>query len=317
MARWVWFARDDAALRAGVPTRRSGAACHGWLLPALLVMAGGCGAARVDVLEGEVHKQREELAELRRNQAAQRVLFDEFRNRLVVLQDRLETEALARDRAARARGHEPVPILPRVEVAPGNPMERQEPTQPGGLPSQPRSVVIGPDGVPREAATAPPATRPSLPRAGVAGRATARPAAEATAPAPQEGSVADDAAAAEYSRAKALLDAGDLEGARRGFQTFLEERPDHALSDNALYWIGETWYAKALWIKAAKAFGDVVSRYPQANKVPDAMLKLGFCYERLGERALAQAAWSQLLRAYPRTPAGEQARERLGQGASK
>ncbi len=283
---------------------------------------GGCGGARIETLETEVSRQREELSELRRNQAAQRVQFDEFRNRLVVLQDKLESERLAAQRAARAI--EPLPQLPHVVVSRADGEVRVDGSdgvgvgQPAqGQPAAPRSVVIGSDGVARD--IKPEAAEDAGGRAGASGNpaprrhkvAAAGPSeAEASRP-PQEGNTAEEAAAAAYRDAKAVLDGGRLDEARAGFERFLEQNPDHPLADNALYWIGETWYAKSLWLKAARVFGEVVTRFPRGNKVPDAMLKTALCYDRLGEAQLSREVLGQLSRLYPASPAGEQARDRL------
>ncbi len=280
---------------------------------------GGCGGARLETLETEVSRQREELSELRRNQAAQRVQFDEFRNRLVVLQDKLESERLAAQRAARAM--EPLPQLPHVVVGRGDGDVRVDGSDGVAAPppaAAPRSVVIGADGVARDVrpgvgadagegrSGAAGATSPRRPKVAAAGPSDA----EAARP-PQEGNTAEEAAAALYRDAKSVLDAGRLDEARVGFERFLEQNPEHPLADNALYWIGETWYAKSLWLKAARVFGEVVTRFPRGNKVPDAMLKTALCYDRLGEVQLSREVLGQLSRLYPASPAGEQARDRL------
>lgn len=267
---------------------------------------GGCSGAQIERLDAELSRQREEISELRRNQAAQRVQFDEFRNRLVVLQDKLESERIAAERTARNVDPEPVPSLPRVVV----PSPESEPPPAPAQPEQaPRTVVIGPDGVPH-VEPAPGGRETPAPKA-AGPRVASR-----DAP-PQEGNTAEEAAASAYRAAKSLLDAGQLDQARAAFEGFLAAHPDHPLSDNALYWIGETWYAKALWLKAAGVFSQVVERFPRGNKVPDAMLKTALCYKNLGERDLTRDVLRQLVRLYPSTSAAELAREQLSRFEAK
>jgi tetratricopeptide (TPR) repeat protein len=43
---------------------------------------------------------------------------------------------------------------------------------------------------------------------------------------------------------------GDHEGARRKFEAFLKQYPNTELSDNAQFWIGETYYGKKDYEKA-------------------------------------------------------------------
>ena len=45
--------------------------------------------------------------------------------------------------------------------------------------------------------------------------------------------------------------------------------------------------------------------YPRGNKVPDALLKMGFCFVQLGQTAKARAALEQVVETYPRTPPAE------------
>ncbi len=278
------------------------------------VLVSGCGASQIAALELEVQRQREDLSELRRNQAAQRVQFDEFRNRLVVLQDKLESERIAAQRAG--HGPEPLPSLPHVVVERARePAAAPAPERPPTTTQRaPRSVMIGADGVPHEVGD-PGSERDEASSNGKGnarkGVAAAGPRPDVGAAPPQDGNTAEEAAAADYRAAKGLLDAGRLDEARLAFSRFLDAHPEHPLADNALYWIGETWYAKALWLKAARVFGEVVSRFPKANKVPDAMLKTALCYQNLGETQLARDVLLQLQRLYPATPAAEQARERL------
>lgn len=277
--------------------------------------ASGCSGAQLERLDAEVNRQREEIADLRRNQAAQRVQFDEFRNRLVVLQDNLESERIAAQRAGAGRAGvaaEAMPSLQRVVVeAPSTAPSTPAPSEPAG---PAKTVVIGPDGVPHVQGEAPGAARAAPSRAG-AKAAGPRPSAN-DAP-PQDGNTPEEAAAAAYRDAKSLLDAGQLEAARAGFEAFLQAHPSHTLADNALYWIGETWYAKALWLKAARVFGEVVQRFPRGNKVPDAMVKTALCYKNLGETALATDVLRQLIRLYPSTSAAELARDQLSRLEAK
>ena len=66
-----------------------------------------------------------------------------------------------------------------------------------------------------------------------------------------------------------------------------------------------------MWLKAARAFGEVVGRFPQGNKVPDAMFKTGLCYRKVGENKLATDVFEQLLSHYPGTSSARLAGEQL------
>ena len=53
--------------------------------------------------------------------------------------------------------------------------------------------------------------------------------------------------------------------------------PDSPLADNAQYWLGEAYYVNKSFPEALAAFQRVVDKYPQSRKLPDAMLKIGYC----------------------------------------
>lgn len=243
---------------------------HATLLGASLFL-GGCSAARIEQVDGEVKALRDEVDDLKRSQAAQRVQFDEFRNRMVLIEDKAETERVARGRHDESW----VPRLPTVklEKPPETSMEEEAPAK---EPSGPSGDLP-----------------PQL--------------AEAQAP-------RTDPAVALYTQAKNLLDHGQLPPARAMFESLLKQHPEHDLADNALYWIGESWYAQALWLKAAQSFLRVAQEYPRGNKVPDAMLKLGLTYRQLGDDKAAGDVLRQLARTYPNTQAAHLAAERLEEG---
>ncbi len=311
----------------------------------------GCGGPQIAKLESRVNDLNEEVAELRRGQAAQRVQFDEFRNRLVLLQDKLDSQRVQAARVNRhavsdapdSLPHVVVPPTPRAAAVASARLSRPLPSrlagpQPSRMPvrartpmptlmptsSAPatRSVVIGPDGVVRETGSS---ARPALkgaPSKNALGRPpkakTTRPAGPVQTKAPPQNQSPAERAAGAYRAAKALLDASQLRPARDAFSAFLRDHPDHPLSDNALYWMGETWYAQSLWLRAARVFGQVVERYPSGNKVPDSMLKTGLCYRNLGENKLARETFEQLISMFPGAPVARIAKRQLSRlGSTK
>jgi tetratricopeptide (TPR) repeat protein len=52
--------------------------------------------------------------------------------------------------------------------------------------------------------------------------------------------------------------------------------PDSEYAGNAQYWIGECYYTQRDYARALEAFNKVIERYPKGQKVPDALLKVGF-----------------------------------------
>lgn len=128
--------------------------------------------------------------------------------------------------------------------------------------------------------------------------------------APAEGHVSV-APAALYQEAFVRWQAGKHSRAQKLFERFLELFPRHPLSDNALYWMGECWYARSEYRLACQAFEGVLERYPEGNKIADSLLKLGLCYSRLQKAEKSRRYWQTLIQDHPETRAATLARRFL------
>ena len=73
----------------------------------------------------------------------------------------------------------------------------------------------------------------------------------------------------------------------------------HDFADNAQYWLAEVYYDQKDYPTAVREFRRVMEKYPQGNKVPDALLKLGFCHLALGSTEVARQTLEQVVRSYP------------------
>ncbi len=111
------------------------------------------------------------------------------------------------------------------------------------------------------------------------------------------------AAAAEYEASLLLVRQKNFAKAEPGLRRFLARHPDHPYSDNALYWLGECLFQRGDYAGARDSFANVEARYPNENKVPDALFKLALSYERLGEAEEAKKTFGRLLTAHPDTAA--------------
>ena len=65
--------------------------------------------------------------------------------------------------------------------------------------------------------------------------------------------------------------------------------------------------------EALAAFQKVVSIYPRSQKVPDALLKIGYCDYELGYWDAARAALTRVTNEYPDTTAAHLAQRRMEQ----
>lgn len=142
----------------------------------------------------------------------------------------------------------------------------------------------------------------------------ARPAASAPAPAaapiPGPAAPVDRDAQVVYDQAYTFYHQGRYDDAEARFQEFLAMSPASELSDNAQYWIGACRFAKRDFRGALAAFRRTVETYPDENKIPDALFKMGQSLEELGERTEALEVYSELVRRFPDTAAATLAAER-------
>jgi tol-pal system protein YbgF len=141
---------------------------------------------------------------------------------------------------------------------------------------------------------------------------TAAPPTAPPAPSGPAESAADKAAALPaYNTAFKSLRAGDYVSSSRGFREFIQKYPNDALTSNAFYWLGESYYATTNYQVAVEAFKHLLSQYPQSDKAPDALLKLGYSQLQMKQTDAGTATLKSVLAKYPNSNAAKLARERL------
>lgn len=118
---------------------------------------------------------------------------------------------------------------------------------------------------------------------------------------------------AAYDRAMTALKTGNVSGAVLQLQTFAQENPRHAQSDNALYFSGVGLMALGDFDGAAKAFQRVLDEYPAGDARMQSLLKLGDCRVRQNQKDDARALYAKLISTYPGTTAASEAEARLSQ----
>ncbi len=272
------------------------------VMPALLVglMALSHGCAHQDhALEERVRTLEVALGDVRRTERSIGVRIEDLENRLMVLRDELETRQtlLYRDRWSDSAA----PELPTVRLQPER--EREPHDHAPGSFGEP-FVYHQLDGLGRLVSEGSAESEPDRAEAAVSReRRTPR--------APQGASRREQQRAArEYREALELTKQGQYDEAMQRFERFIERYPTHTLADNAAYWYAECLYAQQMFLEAIQAFQRVIQDYPNGNKVPDAMLKTGLCYQNLNQMDQARRVLAQVKALYPHSPAAQVAKER-------
>lgn len=148
------------------------------------------------------------------------------------------------------------------------------------------------------------------PRAAAPAQPAAAEAAAAPQP-PQQAALIGAKIAEDYRRAIMLFGRNKHADARRAFQEVFEADPAGDLADNALFWIGETYFAGGDFTNATRFYNRVVSEFPQENKAPDALFKIALAQERTGDLALARKTLQQVIDRYPYSTAAGSAKAEL------
>ncbi len=114
-----------------------------------------------------------------------------------------------------------------------------------------------------------------------------------------------------YQTAYADFIKGNYPLAIMGFKEYVENYPESELADNALYWIGESYYSQKEFEKAIKTFSEVISKFEEGDKIPDALLKKGYAYIEINRTAQGVVQLQGLIESYPHTQAARMAKQKL------
>jgi len=103
----------------------------------------------------------------------------------------------------------------------------------------------------------------------------------------------------QYQYARALLAKADYPGAEKTLKAFIKSYPDDELTENAEYWLGETYYVRSDYTNAAVTYAEGYKKFPSGPKAADNLLKLGLSLANLGEGEQACKAFAEIDKKFP------------------
>ena len=103
-----------------------------------------------------------------------------------------------------------------------------------------------------------------------------------------------------YQSGLDAFNAQKYDTAEKEFELILKDYPKDKLAGNAQYWLGEVYFSRNDFAKAAVTFGKGYKNYKDGNKGADSMYKLGVSMQRLGKNAEACAAYQSLPAEFPK-----------------
>ena len=121
----------------------------------------------------------------------------------------------------------------------------------------------------------------------------------------------DEAILAEYNSATALMQERKFDQSIAQLAVFAKQHPDHPLTPNAWYWIGEIHLVQRNAAEATLAFKRIIADYAGHDKVPDSLYKLGVIAQQGADATAAQAYFERVLTEFPNTQSAKLAKARL------
>jgi len=113
-----------------------------------------------------------------------------------------------------------------------------------------------------------------------------------------------------FQASLAELRRSSMSTARLGFQEFVRMYPTHPRMADVLHYIGETFSVSAP-DSATYYHTQVVTRFPQSERAPTSLYKIGLLAEQRRDPAAARAAYERVIRDYPRAEEVNLARQKL------
>ncbi len=101
------------------------------------------------------------------------------------------------------------------------------------------------------------------------------------------------------------------------FSSFIQKYPTSPKIPNALFWLGNSFYALGNCEKALNPYDRVVKQYPSFDKASEAMLTISNCYQELNKEKQSKETLENLIREYPNTDAAKEAKTRLSKQTPK
>jgi len=99
--------------------------------------------------------------------------------------------------------------------------------------------------------------------------------------------------------------------AREKFQSVLQDFPENQYSDNARFWVGESYYREENYEDAILAYEELFRNNPKSDKVPGAMLKQGLAFYALKDKKTGKIILEKLIQKYPDTEPARLAQKKI------
>lgn len=116
---------------------------------------------------------------------------------------------------------------------------------------------------------------------------------------------------AKYDAAYNAFKSKKYKESREKFEQFIKDFPGDKLSENAHFWIGETYNSEKDYEGAILAYETFLKKYPKSDKAPSGLLKQGLAFIGIGDKKTGKVILEQLLERYPKSKEAELAKKQI------
>jgi tol-pal system protein YbgF len=112
-----------------------------------------------------------------------------------------------------------------------------------------------------------------------------------------------------FKQAKSHFNAGDYTSAAEGFTAYLKI-PHAKKNEDATFMRGSSYYKLKQYKKAIVDFSKFPEKYSKSSKTPEAMYKIGLCFDALGMKEDARGFYQEIVEKYPKSPEAKKAKKK-------
>ena len=124
---------------------------------------------------------------------------------------------------------------------------------------------------------------------------------------------AADSKTKAYDAAYQLFKNKKFKESREGFEAFIREYPKTDLTDNAQFWIAESYYHEKDFESAILSYETLLKKYPDSDKAGSGLLKQGSAFTEIGDAKTGKIIFNKLMEKYPNSKEAEAAKKKIAE----
>ncbi|MBI5849335.1 MAG: tol-pal system protein YbgF [Nitrospirae bacterium] len=122
-----------------------------------------------------------------------------------------------------------------------------------------------------------------------------------------------DTKAKAYDAAYLLFKEKKYKESRERFEVFMREYPKTDLTDNAQFWIAESYYNEKDFESAILSYETLLKKYPDSDKISGGLLKQGYAFAEIGDAKTGKIILNKLIEKYPGTKDADAAKKKIAE----